>query len=133
MEFLKSSSPTPSAAVTDAELYRLPGLSRILVVQHPSCPSNQAHMALGGRRLKETRGDRLAQTAIINRAAVPCCAVPFPHEYSSCYTRQGTRGARKPKPQISGSRWAIPFLAYFKSNPRYFPTGEISQRACPRL
>lgn len=79
---------------------------------------------LGGR-LKETRGDRLVQTAIINRAAVP---VPFPRILR--VTRQGTRGARKAKPQISGSRWTIPFLASFKSDPRYSRL-EISQRAYP--
>lgn len=61
MEFQKSFLPC-------GELYRLPVYRvswwyNILRVR----PIRRAL----GRRLKETRGDRLAQTAIINRAAVP--------------------------------------------------------------
>lgn len=69
------------------------GLSRILVVQHPSV--RPIRHALGGR-LKETRGDRLAQTAIINRAAVP-----FHFHIFFMLHDRGTR--RKTWPQIGGS------------------------------
>lgn len=124
MEFQKSFSPTPSAAVTDAELYRLCPVYRVSW-WYNILRVRPIRRTLGGR-LKETRGDRLAQTAIINRAAVP---VPFPRILRVTHDTWGTRGARKTKPQISGGRWAISFLASFKSDPRYFP--KISQRAYP--
>jgi hypothetical protein len=49
VEFQKSPCPAVAGGTLSAG-----GLSRILVLRHPSCPSNQARS-----RLKETRGDRL--------------------------------------------------------------------------
>lgn len=65
MEFQKSLSPLRCPVNFIAcQFIAYPGGANILRVR-------PIRRALGGDRLKETCGDRLAQTAIINRAVVP--------------------------------------------------------------
>jgi len=96
---------SPCPAVADGTL-SAGGLSRILVLRHPSCPSNQARS-----RLKETRGDRLNPDRDNKRGAG---RVPFRfHVFFVLRESEGSR-AEKTRPQIGGST-ATPFLASLRS------------------